>query len=214
MLINYIKNIFYVVVLIGFSCSYAGSYDDFFQAIKRDDVRTIQNLLSRGFDPNTLAPDLQPGLIYAIRSDSAKVASVMAQHTATKVEVRNANDESALMFAALKGMAEVCELLISRDADVNKPGWTALHYAATGGHVPVIRLLLEHNAYIDAASPNGTTPLMMAALYGFDSSVYELIESGADPMLKNAAGLNAVDFALKGRSPDSLTLILNAVGRR
>ena len=138
----------------------------------------------------------------------------MAQNTASKVEVRNANDESALMFAALKGMAEVCELLISRDADVNKPGWTALHYAATGGHVPVIRLLLEHNAYIDAASPNGTTPLMMAALYGFDSSVYELIESGADPMLKNAAGLNAVDFALKGRSPDSLTLILNAVGRR
>jgi ankyrin repeat protein len=214
MLINYFKNIFYVVVLIGFSCSHAGSYDDFFQAIKRDDVRTIQNLLSRGFDPNTLAPDLQPGLIYAIRSDSAKVALVMAQNTASKVEVRNANDESALMFAALKGMAEVCELLISRDADVNKPGWTALHYAATGGHVPVIRLLLEHNAYIDAASPNGTTPLMMAALYGFDSSVYELIESGADPMLKNAAGLNAVDFALKGRSPDSLTLILNAVGRR
>ena len=213
-MLNYIKNVFYVVVLIGFSCSHAGSYDDFFQAIKRDDVRTIQNLLSRGFDPNTLAPDLQPGLIYAIRSDSAKVALVMAQNTASKVEVRNANDESALMFAALKGMAEVCELLISRDADVNKPGWTALHYAATGGHVPVIRLLLEHNAYIDAASPNGTTPLMMAALYGFDSSVYELIESGADPMLKNAAGLNAVDFALKGRSPDSLTLILNAVGRR
>lgn len=118
------------------------------------------------------------------------------------------------MLAALKGLTAVCEVLIERDADVNKPGWTALHYAATSGHVPIIRLLLEHSAYIDAASPNGSTPLMMAAMYGFDAAVYELLESGADPMLKNSMGLNAVDFAIKGRSPDSLTLILNAVGKR
>jgi ankyrin repeat protein len=213
-LINYFKYLTYLIVLFGFSCVNAGSYDDFFQAIKRDDVRTLQNLLARGFDPNTLGPDFQPGLVHAIRVESVKAAKGLINHPAAKVEFRNSNDESPLMLAALKGLTEICELLIAKEADVNKPGWTALHYAATGGHVPTIRLLLEHNAYIDAASPNGTTPLMMAARYGFDASVYELLESGADPMLKNAAGLNAVDFAIKGRSPDSLTLILNAVSRR
>lgn len=208
------KYFIYLYVLIGFSSSLAGSYDDFFQAIKLDDTRTVQALLVRGFDPNTMGPDLQPALVHAIRGSSVKTSAVLARHTKTKVEFRNQNDESPLMLAALKGLTEVCEILIDREADVNKPGWTALHYAATGGHVPVIRLLLEHSAYIDAASPNGSTPLMMAAMYGFDASVYELLESGADPMLKNAMGLNAVDFAIKGRSSDSLTLILNAVGKR
>lgn len=214
MLKTYFNYFFYLVVLLGFSSAKAGSYDDFFQAINRDDARTVQALLARGFDPNTLGTDLRPGLFHALRMPSVKVAAILVQHPATKVDLRNANDESPLMLAALKGLIELCELLIARDADVNKTGWTPLHYAATGGHAAVIRLLLEHSAYIDASSPNGTTPLMMAAMYGFDAAVYELLEGGADPMIKNAVGLNAVDFALKGRSPDSLTLILNAVGKR
>jgi ankyrin repeat protein len=36
-----------------------------------------------------------------------------------------------------------------------------LHYAATSGHLPIIELLLEQHA---VRSPNGGTPLMMAAL--------------------------------------------------
>lgn len=61
----------------------------------------------------------------------------------------------------------------------------------------VIALLLERHAYIDAASPNGTTPLMMAAQYGTDASAQRLLSEGADPTLKNQLGLTAVDFALR-----------------
>jgi len=39
-------------------------------------------------------------------------------------------------------------------------------------------LLLDEHAYIDAASPNGTTPLMMAAHYGTPSAVKLLLEAG------------------------------------
>ena len=34
--------------------------------------------------------------------------------------------------------------------------------ASTGGHTEIIRVLLDHYAYIDAAAPNGTTPLMIS----------------------------------------------------
>jgi ankyrin repeat protein len=51
----------------------------------------------------------------------------------------------------------MCEQLIARDADVDNPGWAPLHYAASGGHLDVVRLLLKEHAYIDADSPNGST---------------------------------------------------------
>jgi ankyrin repeat protein len=214
MLRKYLKFAIYLIVIAGYSLSFAGSYDDFFSAVRRDDSRTVESLLARGFDPNTVDPSLQPALFTAILDNSFNVAEVLARHPDTKVGLLNEKDESVLMLAALKGLNGVCTLLIEREADVNKPGWTALHYAATGGHVKTIQLLLEHSAYIDAASPNGSTPLMMAALYGYGSAVRELLDAGADPVVKNSLGLDAVDFAIRGKSEEALDLILKAVGQR
>ena len=45
------------------------------------------------------------------------------------------------------------------------------HYAASAGNIPIIAMLIENSAYIDAESPNGTTPLMMAAMYGTPAAV-------------------------------------------
>ncbi|MBY0412308.1 MAG: ankyrin repeat domain-containing protein, partial [Burkholderiaceae bacterium] len=61
----------------------------------------------------------------------------------------------------------------------------------------IVRLLLENYAYIDAPSPNGTTPLMMAAQYGSSAVVQLLLQEGADPGLRNQLGLSAADFALR-----------------
>jgi ankyrin repeat protein len=115
------------------------------------------------------------------------------------------------MLAAIKGQLELCRQLIERDADVNKPGWAPLHYAATSGNVQVIQLLLDHYAYIDADSPNGSTPLMMAAMYGSDEAVKVLLDSGADASLKNTMGLTALDFAQKSGHEDSVALIAAAI---
>jgi hypothetical protein len=111
------------------------------------------------------------------------------------------------MLAALHGLLAECQTLIQLGADVNKPGWTPLHYAATRGHLAVMNLLLDEHAYIDAASPNGTTPLMMAAHYGTASAVKLLLEADADPTLKNELGLNAFDFAQSAMRLDSAAVI-------
>lgn len=204
---NYIKYAVYLIVLIGFSAVHAGSYDDFFVAIKRDSAAMVSALLDRGFDPNTLNPEGEYGLILALRERSLHVAEVLIANPATRVEVRTAEDESPLMLAAIRGYAAVCQQLIERDADVNKPGWTPLHYAATGGHEDIMQLLLDNNAYVDAASPNGSTPLMMAAMYGTAAAVRLLLEAGADPSLKNDLGLTAIDFAAKVQKTDSVAII-------
>lgn len=205
------KKIIYLYVLIGFNIVNAGSYEDFFRAINQDDVAQVSALLSRGFDPNTLDPTGSAGLIVAFQQSSIKVAQVLIENPKIKVEARNAADESPLMLAALKGETLLCQRLIQKGAYVNKPGWAPLHYAATNGHMEVINLLLEHFAYIDAASPNNTTPLMMAAHYGTASAVKLLLEAGADPMLKNDLGLSAIDFALRGKREESAKVIASFV---
>ena len=208
---HYIKLVFQLIVLYGFSVVHAGSYEDFFTAIKQDNPRVVSELLNRGFDPNTLSPSRDYGLILALREPSLLVMQVLIQWPATLVEVRSAKDESPLMLAALHGLTDVCRQLIARGADVNKPGWAPLHYAATHGHLPVMNLLLEHHAYIDAASPNGTTPLMMAARYGTPDAVKLLLEAGADPKLRNGLGLSALDFAKQADRIDAAALISAAI---
>ena len=207
----WIRYALYLIVFIGFSVSAAGSYDDFFAAVRQDNDRVVRALLKRGFDPNTLAPNGEPGLILAMRESSLKVVGALLETPLTQVEFRTANDESPLMLAALKGHLAVCKELISHDADVNKPGWTALHYASTGGHAKVVQLLLDSHAYIDASSPNGSTPLMMAARYGSVDVVKLLLEAGADPLIKNSIGLTAVDFAAQVQRDDVVAVITTAM---
>jgi ankyrin repeat protein len=191
----------------------AGSYEDFFKAVQVDNVRTVQTLLQRGFDPNTVNPDGVPALMVAVREPSLKVAELLASWPQTRTEVRNAHDESPLMLAALKGFLPLVKKLVNNDADVNKPGWTPLHYAATGGHVPVIEFLLDESAYIDAESPNGTTPLMMAAMYGSPEAVKFLIQAGADLTLKNQQAMTALDFAVRGQRANARELIETGLSR-
>lgn len=207
----YFRYFLQLLVFTWFSSSYAGSYDDYFKAIQVDDAAAITAVLGRGLDPNTVGPKDDHPLILALQSGALKAATILLDHPNTRVEVRTVQDESPLMLAALKGYTEICKKLVDRNADVNKTGWTPLHYAATGGHIPVIRLLLENHAYIDAASPNGTTPLMMAAKYGNAAVVKQLLDAGADPLIKNNLNLTAIDFAYSNQRTDAAAAVAAAI---
>jgi ankyrin repeat protein len=207
------KSIVFICFFAYTNLSVAGAYEDFFKAIESDNVRVVQGLLQRGFDPNTVNPEGIPALVLAVRQAASKVAELLAIQAQTKVELRNDKDESVLMLASLKGYLNLVKKLVEKDADVNKTGWTPLHYAATGGHVAVIEHLLEHSAYIDAESPNGTTPLMMAAMYGTPEAVKALIQAGADPTLQNQLGMSALDFAVQAQRNNSIELMHAGLAR-
>lgn len=202
MFTKYFKKIAYCVAFTAVLSANAGSYDDFFIAIRNDNVSNLNSLLERGFDPNTRDPKGQPGLTIAMMERSPKAAKVLLDRPGIDVNALNQAGESPLMMAALKGDLPAAQLLLDRGAKVNQPGWSPLHYAATGPEPKLVQLLLERGAEIDAASPNETTPLMMAAQYGSEDSVNLLVARGADLSRRNQKGLRAVDFAkLSGREP-------------
>jgi uncharacterized protein len=185
--------------------------DDYFTAIKNDNDGALVTVLFRGFDANTLDSEGRHGLHIAMMEGSLKVAKTLLDLSGTQVDTRSKNDETPLMIAALKGHTPFAKRMIARGADVYKTGWTPLHYAATGGHVEMIKLLLENHAYIDTESPNKTTPLMMAAQYGTAQAVKLLIDEGADISLKNDIGMTALDFSRFGESRASFDVLTAAL---
>lgn len=208
----FIKSIVFIELFFS-SLVHASSYDDFFRAVTFDDVHTVQTLLLRGFDPNSVDPKGRPALMLAIQEPSPKVAELLIRWPNTRVDIRNPADESPLMMAALRGHVQMAELLITRKAAINKTGWTPLHYAAAGPSPAIVDLLIQRGANVNADSPNGTTPLMMAAQYGSPYSVKSLIQADADLLKQNQQGLTAFDFSVLGARPDAESLMREGLAR-
>jgi Ankyrin repeats (3 copies)/Ankyrin repeat len=117
-------------------------------------------------------------------------------------------------------------------------GRLALHYAASGGHLEVVRELLDaglcllsqlpvcsgachhrlkyvcmHNTgheVKDTADRNGMTPLMLAAANGHASIVELLLKRWADKNLKDSSGATAAHHAAKDMQQDCLDILLDA----
>ncbi|MBK1612100.1 hypothetical protein CKO44_01265 [Rubrivivax gelatinosus] len=173
----------------------AGSYVDFFRALQLDNEQAVKEILADGFDPNAVSESGDVALALALKEGSDKVARLLLAHPAIQVDQASARGETALMMAALAGRLDWVERLIARGAAVNREGWTPLHYAASGSDRTVIVRLVERGALLDARSPNGSTPLMMAASYGDQRNAQTLLGLGADVSLRNAQGLDAAEFA-------------------
>ncbi|HEU0230272.1 MAG TPA: ankyrin repeat domain-containing protein, partial [Burkholderiaceae bacterium] len=113
----------------------------------------------------------------------------------TNVNLANRLDETPLMYLAIVGQTARARTLIQRGAKVNRLGWTPLHYAASTGQLETAKMLLADKAIVNAPGPDGTTPLMMAALSGSDAMVRLLLHAGADPTMRNLKGQSAADWA-------------------
>lgn len=209
---NYFRFVVYLFVLAGFSQAIADQSVTFFRAVNVDNDRTVKELLAAGFDPNASNPQGHGGLFLSMREGSFKVAQALLAHPNIRVDAATPADETPLMMACIRGHLEWAQKLLDRSAAINRPGWAPLHYAASGTERSVLAMLLDRGAAIDAPSPNRSTPLMMAARYGFEDAADLLLKRGANAKLRNDLQLNAADFArAAGREP--LALRLEAAAR-
>ena len=189
-------------------------FTDFFRAVAVDHDVDMRALLQQGMDPNLRdAVANEPALIIALRVNADRVFAVLLQSPEIDIEVQAVNGDTPLMLASYKGKTDAVRALLAKKAEPNRPGWTALHYAAAGGYAAIVALLLDRSAYIDAGSPNQTTPLMMAAKDGHAEVVKLLLEEGADASLRNEAGMTAADFARKYKQAPVLDLLAAPVRR-
>lgn len=197
---SFIYSHFFPAFLLCFSglitAQTADQITDFTKAAKFDDVSEVQSLIKAGVSPNALDPRGNPMLIVAIRDKSIKVTDLLLANPVTNVNLTNKSGENALMLAAFDGeLALVKNLVLEKNAAVNKPGWAPIHYAATNGHLDITKFLVANGAQVNSLSPSETTPLMMSIGSGNDQLIKYLLDNGADLRLRNHEGYTAIDVA-------------------
>jgi uncharacterized protein len=162
----------------------------------------IDALLKAGADANTRNPEGETPLMAVARSGNVAAARLLVEARADVNAREEWGGQSALMWAAAQGQAEMVKFLASRGADLNargvirqwerkviteprpkdmnKGGFTPLLYAAREGCVECARQLIAAGADPDLEDPERITPLNMALLnLHFELAAY-LIEAGAD----------------------------------
>ncbi|CAP26369.2 Protein CBR-TAG-144 [Caenorhabditis briggsae] len=123
--------------------------------------------------------------------------------TAEFSTLRNANGESLLIVAVRVGNTPVAKQLAHLDPEsvdeTDNEGWSALLNAAHGGHVDIVRLLIEAGAAVDQPDLMGWSPLMWA--------VYKNHLDVVDLLINSRAHVNLID------EEDGLTPLIVASGR-
>ena len=135
----------------------------------------VRAVLDRGADPNVLNLwDTNTPLNHAVRhidSDRVPFIRLLLAYGADPCLGRDRSGYSPLTRAVVMGCADSLKLLVDHapapavtpavDAlDLN--GLGPLHYAASRGHLVIVRLLLDRGADPSLAGRRGTTPLLYA----------------------------------------------------
>jgi hypothetical protein len=114
--------------------------------------------------------------------------------------------------AAARGEMDVLTKLVTEGMDMEtrhpRGEWTALMLAADGGHVEVVRWLLNAGASVDATNSGGLTALMLAARAGSLAAVRLLLEFNADRMIKTQYfNRDAIEYAIDSESTDAVEIV-------
>ena len=104
----------------------------------------------------------------AMNGDKAAVRALLK--SAADVNAAQGDGMTALHWAAMNGDRELAEMLVFAGANVRATTrlgtYTPLFLASQQGHAAVISALLKAGSDVKAGTPNGTSPLMVAAAAG------------------------------------------------
>lgn len=133
-----------------------------------------------------------------------------------RFDIADETGATALQLAVRASHLDVVEMMLRRGADPNPPraqerSLTCLHEAAS---MPIVRLLIEAAADINAPDRQGLTPLHYHARAGRVELVQYLLTLGADPNLQDKSGRTPVFYI--GQKGDGLGVLeaLHAAGAR
>ena len=100
---------------------------------------------------------------------SAKIAPSQTGTNAIHIAARTGD---------MDGLEEVISVLSHLVNEKDSNGWTPLHEGARGGHTDVVKILVHHEADINAVTKLGQSPLFIAEkAHGKDHSVVSLLKS-------------------------------------
>ncbi|KAH9956629.1 ankyrin repeat-containing domain protein [Russula dissimulans] len=181
------------------------------QATSIEDVDAIQVLLEHGANVDSESEFDQTPLIFAVQNGLVEVLRLLLQHN-VDVNGKDNNGKTALHWALSIEDVGAIQMLLEHGAEVHHPesvfGWTPLILAIQNGRVDIVRLLLFHNADVEAEGSEGMRALHWAVYDGNFEMVWALLEWGADVHAGNGFNQTPLEIALEGGYEDIVQLML------
>jgi len=140
--------------------------DEFINAVRAQDIETVETLIQAGVDPNIRAVSSSPALVYAANDGDVRIVEMLIKAGADPNCRGIHGGTPPLCFAVNQGHAEIVKALLRAGADPNMQcddGTTCLLQAVGWGNVGLVKLLLESGAKPDIPRcGDGMTPLRLA----------------------------------------------------
>ncbi|XP_028669637.2 caskin-1 isoform X4 [Erpetoichthys calabaricus] len=169
-----------------------GKDQEFLQAVKTEDIATVQKLLQRP----------RPGK-----------AKLLGSTKRVNVNVQDTDGFSALHHAALNGNTDLISLLLESQATVDirdQKGMRPLHYAAWQGKVEPMKMLLKAGSSVNSQSDDGQIPLHLAAQHGHYDVSEMLLQHQSNPCIVDNAGKTPLDLACEFGRVGVVQLLLSS----
>jgi ankyrin repeat protein len=152
-------------------------------AVRHDDLKTVNSLISSGANVNaTNRYGVTPLSLACISGNAAVIESLLKAGADPNSALPGG--EMPLMTAARTGKVDAVKVLLRHGANVNfaenRRGQTALMWAAAEGNTVAAEELIEHGADVRAHTKGGLTPLLFAVREGRIDTVRSLLKHGAD----------------------------------
>ncbi|XP_046329919.1 ankyrin repeat and KH domain-containing protein 1-like [Haliotis rufescens] len=149
----------------------------------------------------------------ACTNKQTEIAKYLITNTTVDINSVNNRGKTPVMLAALNGLGEVFDLLVSKGADltsVTALQENILHLACDGLNVEMVKYILTQNIVDDINSREwlGKTPLMNAAERENKEAFDLLVQKGANLTLVDNHDNNILHFASKGGNLDIVEYIL------
>ena len=154
-------------------------------------------------------------------SATGKLSHVM-RLLARQPELVNAYSEDGfqpLGLACYFGHFEAAEYLVKAGAPINSLSRNGLRAApiqsaAAGGHVEIVRMLLEHQADPNVREQGGYTPLHAAAQNGDEAMIRTLLLGGADLNARSNDGKIPLDLANEEGHTKAAAILQEGITKR
>ncbi|WCR59753.1 MAG: Phosphocholine transferase AnkX [Wolbachia endosymbiont of Ctenocephalides felis wCfeF] len=183
------------------------STEQLFDAVRRNNLSEVENLLSMGADVNIRDKRSWAPLHCAADNDNKLDISRAILNRNADIEARTNIGETPLHIANAYGQLKIIELLVDKGASLEaktNDGLTPLHVAIQHNNTTpkIIEFLLNKGVNIEAKTKNDWTPLHHAIFKDRLDIVRVLSSRGANIEAKTSDGKTPLDLAIQGNYTD------------